>query len=51
MVRVHLTTTFPLDEWELKVCMRKDEGRDAGIVPEEEVSRNGRQILFVKRAC
>jgi hypothetical protein len=51
MVRVHLSSTFPLDEWELKAYMRKGEEMKAGIVPEEEVSRNGRKIPLANRAC
>jgi hypothetical protein len=41
MMRGHRSSTFPLEEEELKDGMRKNEGIHAGIAPEEEVSRNG----------
>jgi hypothetical protein len=40
MVRVHLSSTFPLQEEELKDCMRRNEGIKAGVIPEQEVSQN-----------
>ncbi len=41
MVRVHHSSTFSLEEGELKDCMRRNEGIKAGVIPEVEVSQNG----------
>jgi hypothetical protein len=38
MVRMHRSSTFPLEEGELKDCMRRNEGINAVMAPEEEVS-------------
>jgi hypothetical protein len=57
MVRGHRSSTFPLEEGELKDGMRKNEGIHAGIAPEEEVSQNGvagsvrRAGPFINSSC
>ncbi len=54
---VHLPSTFSRWEWELKDGMRENEGINAGIAPEEEVSQKGAADvarvagLFLRPSC
>jgi hypothetical protein len=44
MVRVHRSSTFPLEEEELKDCMTRNEAINAGMAQEKKVSRNEARI-------
>jgi hypothetical protein len=51
MLRAHHSSTFTLEEGELKAYMSKNEGINAGAAPEEDEFQNGQQVPLAKRPC